>query len=72
MDSEDDMHDANDVDSYEEDYYSGDAMYSDDDDDAGYEFLHNDSDDSDDVIVSRQQVDINSILHMYCNNVNII
>ncbi|XP_076886986.1 putative E3 ubiquitin-protein ligase ARI8 isoform X2 [Bidens hawaiensis] len=55
MDSEDDMHDANDVDSYEEDYYSGDAMYSDDDDDAGYEFLHNDSDDSDDVIVSRQQ-----------------
>ncbi|KAI3683425.1 hypothetical protein L1987_83928 [Smallanthus sonchifolius] len=55
MDSEDDMHDANDVDSYEEDYYSGDAMYSDDDDDAGYEFLHNDSDDSDDVLVSRQQ-----------------
>ncbi|KAK1426350.1 hypothetical protein QVD17_15021 [Tagetes erecta] len=55
MDSEDDMHDANDVDSYEEDYYSGDAMYSDDDDDAGYEFLHNDSDDSDDVLISRQQ-----------------
>ncbi|KAI3511634.1 hypothetical protein L1887_18790 [Cichorium endivia] len=55
MDSEDDMHDANDVDSYEEDYYSGDAMYSDDDDDAGYEFLDNDSDVSDDVVVSRQQ-----------------
>ncbi|KAF5822971.1 putative transcription factor interactor and regulator CCHC(Zn) family [Helianthus annuus] len=55
MDSEDDMHDANDVDSYEEDYYSGDAMYSDDEDDADYEFLHNDSDDSDDVLVSRQQ-----------------
>ncbi|KVI00310.1 Zinc finger, C6HC-type [Cynara cardunculus var. scolymus] len=55
MDSEDDMHDANDVDSYEEDYYSGDAMYSDDDDDAGYEFLDNDSDDSDDALVSRQQ-----------------
>ncbi|KAL8204663.1 hypothetical protein R6Q57_010286 [Mikania cordata] len=55
MDSEDDMHDANDVDSYEEDYYSGDAMYSDDEDDAGYEFLQNDSDDSDDVLVSRQQ-----------------
>lgn len=55
MDSEDDMHDANDVDSYEEDYYSGDAMYSDDDDDAGYEFLDNASDDSDDVSVSRQQ-----------------
>lgn len=55
MDSEDDMHDANDVDSYEEDYFSGDAMYSDDDDDAGYEFLDNDSDDSNDVVVSRQQ-----------------
>ncbi|KAL8214269.1 hypothetical protein R6Q57_003718 [Mikania cordata] len=57
MDSEDDMHDAHDVDYYEEDYYSGDAMYSDDDDDddAGYGYLHNDSDDSDDVIVSRQQ-----------------
>ncbi|KAI3755808.1 hypothetical protein L1987_55615 [Smallanthus sonchifolius] len=47
--------DANDVDSYEEDYYSGDAMFIDDEDDARYEFLHNDSDDSGDVLVSLQQ-----------------
>ncbi|CAH1429589.1 unnamed protein product [Lactuca virosa] len=46
---------TNDVDSYEEDYYSGDAEYNDDDDDVGYEFLDNTSDDSDDVSVSRQQ-----------------
>ncbi|KAI3828515.1 hypothetical protein L1987_02616 [Smallanthus sonchifolius] len=53
MDLEDDMHDANDVDSYEEDYYSGDARYNDDEDDARYEFLHNDYDDYDAVLVSR-------------------
>ncbi|KAI3747001.1 hypothetical protein L6452_09443 [Arctium lappa] len=53
MDSEDDMHDANDVDSYDEDYYYSDGMYS--DDDAGYEFMDNDSDDSDNVTVNRQQ-----------------
>ncbi|XP_076914800.1 putative E3 ubiquitin-protein ligase ARI8 [Bidens hawaiensis] len=55
MDSEDDMHNAHDVDSYEEDYYSGDAMYSEDEDDGGYEFLYNESDDSDTELVSRQQ-----------------
>ncbi|KAL4561044.1 hypothetical protein LXL04_033206 [Taraxacum kok-saghyz] len=55
MDSEDDMHDANDVDSYEEYYFSGDAMDSDmEDDDAVFEYLDNASDGSDDV-VSRQQ-----------------
>ena len=58
MDSEDDMHDANDVDSYDEDYYYSDGIYSDDDDDAGYEFMDNDSDDSDNVTVNRQQVNL--------------
>lgn len=59
MDSEDDMLDANDVDSYDDDYYySGDAMYSDDaddaddDDDDGYGFSDNDSDHGS---VNRQQ-----------------
>ncbi|KAI3741202.1 hypothetical protein L1987_58871 [Smallanthus sonchifolius] len=49
--------DANEVDSYEEDYYSGDAIYI---DDARYEFLHNDSDDSGVVLVSQQQVNSTS------------
>ncbi|GFZ10795.1 IBR domain-containing protein [Actinidia rufa] len=55
MDSEDDMHDANDAESLE-DYYSGDTGvdYS-DDDAADYEFIDNDSDDSDDIVTSRQQ-----------------
>lgn len=52
MDSEDDMHDANDAESMDDDYYSGD----DDDDGGDYEF-ENDLDDSDDVPDShRQQV----------------
>lgn len=55
MDSEDDMHDANDVDSYEEDYYSGDAMYSEGGDDDEYDYLDNGSDDDDGGVVSRQQ-----------------
>uniref|UniRef100_A0A5B7C2E3 RBR-type E3 ubiquitin transferase n=1 Tax=Davidia involucrata TaxID=16924 RepID=A0A5B7C2E3_DAVIN len=55
MDSEDDMHDANDAESVE-DFYSGDtAMDSDNDDGADYEFMDNDSDDSDDISVNRQQ-----------------
>ncbi|XAR48738.1 Ubiquitin--protein ligase [Bertholletia excelsa] len=56
MDSEDDMHDANDIESLE-DYYSGDTAvdYSENDDDGDYEFMDNDSDDSDDFITSRQQ-----------------
>ncbi|KAM7461496.1 hypothetical protein LguiA_029617 [Lonicera macranthoides] len=61
MDSEDDMHDANDVESVDDDFYSGGddtAMDSDDydDDGADYEFMDNDdSDDSDDLFVNRQQ-----------------
>ncbi|KAA8527295.1 hypothetical protein F0562_034608 [Nyssa sinensis] len=52
MDSEDDMLDAESVD----DFYSGDtATDSDNDDGADYEFMGNDSDDSDDIAVSRQQ-----------------
>lgn len=55
MDSEDDMHDANDAESMDDDYYSGDTAveYSDDDDDDGgdYEF-ENDLDDSDDVPIA--------------------
>ena len=49
------MHDANDAESLE-DYYSGDTGvdYS-DDDAADYEFIDNDSDGSDDIVISRQQ-----------------
>ncbi|KAF7133490.1 hypothetical protein RHSIM_Rhsim09G0029200 [Rhododendron simsii] len=60
MDSEDDMHDANDAESMDDDYYSGDTAveYSEDDDDGDddgdYEF-DNDSVDSDDVSTSRRQ-----------------
>ncbi|XP_077227066.1 putative E3 ubiquitin-protein ligase ARI8 [Tasmannia lanceolata] len=54
MDSEDDMHDANDVESVE-DFYSGEtAMASDDDADGDYEF-DNDTDGSDDTNSHRQQ-----------------
>lgn len=56
MDSDDDMHDANDVDSLD-DFYSGDtAMDSDNDDAENYEFIDNDSDDSDELSSNRQQV----------------
>lgn len=56
MDSEDDMHDANDAVSLDDDFYSGEtAMDSDDADDA-YEFIDNDSDDSDDLVSHRSQV----------------
>ncbi|KAM7487017.1 hypothetical protein LguiA_003026 [Lonicera macranthoides] len=55
MDSDDDMHDANDVDSLD-DFYSGDtAMDSDNDDAENYEFIDNDSDDSDELSSNRQQ-----------------
>lgn len=55
MDSEDDMHDANDAVSLDDDFYSGEtAMDSDDADDA-YEFIDNDSDDSDDLVSHRSQ-----------------
>ncbi|GMP78627.1 hypothetical protein CsSME_00034492 [Camellia sinensis var. sinensis] len=51
MDSEEDMHDANDAESLD-DYYSGDTAvdYSDNDDGGDYEFMDNDSDDSDDIV----------------------
>ena len=54
------MHDANDAESLE-DYYSGDTGvdYS-DNDAADYEFIDNDSDDSDDIVTSRQQVNSSS------------
>lgn len=67
MDSEDefDMHDANeddDDDNDDEDFYSGGeddaaaALDSDDAEIADYEFIDNDSDDSDDVMSHRHQV----------------
>ncbi|KAJ8559822.1 hypothetical protein K7X08_003880 [Anisodus acutangulus] len=61
MDSEDDMHDANDMESVDDDFYSdgdgyggGDAMDS-DGDVADYDFMGNESDNSDDQAVSRTQ-----------------
>lgn len=56
MESDDDMHDANDGDSLE-DFYSGDtAIDSDDMADGDFEFVDNDSDDSNDIILHRHQV----------------
>lgn len=61
MESEDDMHDANDMESVDEDFYSdgdgygGDALDS-DGDDADYDFMGNESDDSNDQAVNRSQV----------------
>lgn len=56
MDSEDDMHDANDAESLDDDFYSGEtAMDSDDGDAADYEFIDNDSDDSNDLVSHRSQ-----------------
>ncbi|XP_073003157.1 probable E3 ubiquitin-protein ligase ARI8 isoform X2 [Typha latifolia] len=58
MESEDDMHDANDEESLEDDFYSGETgMGSDDgdDDDGVYDFLDQESDDSEDVTSHRQQ-----------------
>ncbi|KAL8253346.1 hypothetical protein R6Q59_037039 [Mikania micrantha] len=56
MDSDDDMHDANDVESLDDGFYSGEtAMDSDDGDAADYEFIDNDSDDSDDHVSHRSQ-----------------
>ncbi|CAL5394715.1 unnamed protein product [Camellia sinensis] len=55
MDSEDDMHDANDAESLD-DYYSGDTALGYSDDEGGdYEFMDNDSDDSNDIVASRLQ-----------------
>lgn len=48
MESEDDMHDANDAESLDDDFYSGETAL--DSDDADYDFIDNDSDDSDDLL----------------------
>ncbi|KAG6475049.1 probable E3 ubiquitin-protein ligase ARI8 [Zingiber officinale] len=54
MDSEDDMHDANDLESVDDDFYSGDtAMGNDEGDD--FDFVDNESDDSEDITYHRQQ-----------------
>ncbi|CAI9295402.1 unnamed protein product [Lactuca saligna] len=55
MVSEDDMHDASDVDICEEDHNNGDALYG-GGDEVGCEFFDFDSDDSDEVLVSQQKV----------------
>ncbi|KAL5990969.1 hypothetical protein ACLOJK_011875 [Asimina triloba] len=54
MDSEDDMQDANDVESLDE-FYSGETAMASDDGDGDYEFIDNDTDDSDDSALHRQQ-----------------
>ncbi|CAK9170763.1 unnamed protein product [Ilex paraguariensis] len=55
MESEDDMHDAE---SFDDDFYSGEtAVESDDANAMDYEFMDNDSDDSDDVLSHRYQID---------------
>lgn len=50
MDSEDDMQDANDAVSLNDDFKSGDTAMDSDDEDATYEFIDNDSDYSDDLV----------------------
>nr|XP_016470862.1 PREDICTED: probable E3 ubiquitin-protein ligase ARI7 [Nicotiana tabacum]XP_016470863.1 PREDICTED: probable E3 ubiquitin-protein ligase ARI7 [Nicotiana tabacum] len=60
MESEDDMHDANDMESVDEDFYSdgdgyGGAALDSDGDDADYDFMGNESDDSNDQAVNRSQ-----------------
>lgn len=56
MDSEDDMLDANDLESLDDEFYSGETGMGSDDGDADYGFVDNDSDDSDDIVSHRQQV----------------
>lgn len=53
MDSEDDMQDANDAVSLNDDIKSGDTTMDSDDEDATYEFIDNDSDYSDDLVSHR-------------------
>lgn len=55
MDSEDDMHDANDLESLDDDFYSGETGMGSDDGDGDYDFVDNDSDDSEDITSHRQQ-----------------
>lgn len=56
MDSEDDMHDANDLESMDDDFYSGDTGMGSDNGDGAYDFGDNESDGSEDIISHRQQV----------------
>jgi len=65
MESDDDMHDANDIESVDEDFYSdGDGYgYGDSamDSDAGladYDFLGNESDDAEELALRRSQVPV--------------
>ncbi|XP_057962909.1 probable E3 ubiquitin-protein ligase ARI8 isoform X2 [Malania oleifera] len=57
MDSEDDMHDANDIESLDDDFYSGGTAMDSDDalEAADFEFIDNDSDDSDELVSHRYQ-----------------
>ncbi|KAJ0972327.1 hypothetical protein J5N97_020286 [Dioscorea zingiberensis] len=55
MDSEDDMHDANDVESLEDDFYSGETLIGSEEDDEDYGFVDNDSDDSEEITSHRYQ-----------------
>ncbi|KAG6477854.1 hypothetical protein ZIOFF_061286 [Zingiber officinale] len=52
MDPEDDMHDANDLESVDDDFYSGDTAMGNDE---GVDFVDNESDDSEDITYHRQQ-----------------
>lgn len=59
MDSEDDMHDANDLESVDDDFYSGEAedYYNSDNGDADdYEFIEDADDDSEAFAAHRHQV----------------
>lgn len=59
MESEDDMHDANEVESADDDFYSGMDSEGDNDldyDPVDYDYLGNDIDESDEVLESRGQV----------------
>lgn len=68
MDSDDDMHDANDAESLE-DFYSGDtAGDSDDMENGDYEFMDNDSDDSDDFPSRRHLVILIGFQNEYYQN----
>ncbi|KAJ0977173.1 hypothetical protein J5N97_012647 [Dioscorea zingiberensis] len=55
MDSEEDMHDANDLESLDDDFYSGETGMGSDDGDGDYDFVDNESDGSEDIISNRQQ-----------------
>ncbi|XAR65830.1 Ubiquitin--protein ligase [Bertholletia excelsa] len=49
------MHDANDAESLDDEFYSGDTVIDSDEADTDYEFIDNDSDESEDVVFHRLQ-----------------